>query len=194
MTHAMNQLDEDELKEILSNPAISAEHKELLLQQLGELSRDPLTRLEADLLQAAAAPDLAAVAYLDVHAYCTQRGWKHTHPLFDRWRDAHWKTEAGQKNLERIADYLRRNYFAEWEQAMGDWKHFEFKSAERLISVLERIVDSPNRGNYHDPETVEGATLFLTELRRRAGQVQATGQVSEAQEVTGQAAGQAAQS
>jgi hypothetical protein len=128
-------------------------------------------------LQTFAKPDLAGISYFDVYAFCGGRGWPKTRGLFDRWRAAHFTTPSGQKDLERIADYLRKSDLEQFDGALEDWKDFGFKSTERLIAALEQIADSPTRGNYHNDETVEAATIFLTELRRRAGQV-VVGQVA----------------
>jgi hypothetical protein len=160
-------MNENELKDILNNPAVSAEHKERVLQQIGERSGDPGTVMEAELLQSAAKPDLASVSYFDVHAFCTGRGWVKTHGLYDRWLEAYFGTENGRKDAQRITDYMRENDMDEWGHALQEWQGSGWRSTARLIDVLERIAG--NWGGCHSEEVVGHATKFLAEMKRRTG-------------------------
>jgi hypothetical protein len=167
----MNEaLNPNELKDILNNPAVSAEHKQRVLQQIGEHSADPVTQLEAELLQTVHKPDLASVDYHGIHAFCSARRWQETRGLYERWLAAHFTTESSRKDLARAAESLRSHDFEAWGGALEEWRDGGWKSTGRLITVLERIVNSPNRGNYHASETVEGARKFLAEMQCRAGE------------------------
>jgi len=161
-------MNPDELKDILNNPAVSAEHKGRVLQQMGEHSDHPATVLEAELLQSANKPDLASVRYFDVHAFCSARGWAKTHDLYDRWLDAYFSTENGRKDAERITEYMRKNDMDEWGHALEEWKSSSWRETGRLVAVLERIVG--NWGGCHSEEMVGHAAKFLAEIKRRSGQ------------------------
>ena len=165
----MHDHDRDKLEQIINDPASTSEERAVARQEMGSNS---VAHLEAELLQIVAKPDLSAVDYLTLHRFCGERGWQSLpiRELYDHWLGAYFKTENGQKNAARIAEYLRKHDFEEWDGAAREWRDSGFKStsARRLIDVLERIADSPTRGNYHSEETVEGATKFLAEMGRRA--------------------------
>lgn len=165
-------MNQDELKEVLNNPAVSAEQKQQALQHIGEHIADPVARLEAELLQTLAKPDLASVSYFDVHRFCSDRTWRvpAVRSLYDRWLDAFLASDNGQAHVEEIASHLRKHDFNDWKNAADEWLASGWKSTARLISALERI--TANRGNYHSAETVEGAAKFLVEIKRRAGEGQ----------------------
>jgi hypothetical protein len=159
-------MNPDELQDILSNPAVSAHHKERVLQQIGERSDDPGTDLEAELLQAVRKTDLASVPYHDVRAFCDAHGFSvPARDLFERWLCT---SDVGRKGIEKAAEYLRKHDFEEWDGAAREWEQSGWKSTGRLIGVLQCIADSPARGNYHSEETVQGANKFLVEMKRRA--------------------------
>jgi hypothetical protein len=160
-------MNPSDLKEILDNPAVSAEHKERVILQIGEQG-DPVT----ELLQTVNKADLASVSYREVHEFCSARGWPKTRPLYLRWFDAYCTTATGQGDVERMAEYLRAHDFEEWRGAAEEWRDSGHKSFSRLIRVLDLIADSPNRGNYHSAETVEECQLLAVEMRRRAGEPQ----------------------
>jgi hypothetical protein len=156
--------NKNRLEQVLNDPASTPEEKELARQKLGS---DPI-HLEVELTAALGKP-LMAIEYLDLHRFCSERGWNKARALFDRWLAVHFRTDAGQRDLQRAASYLADADLTEWDAAMRDWKESNWTRPARLIAVLELITDSPNRGNYHDAETVENATQFLAAMQRRAG-------------------------
>jgi|ERR1700730_564424 len=169
-------MQDKNLEAILNDPASTAEEKAAAQAAL-EGETDPVERLHAELLQTLAKPDLSAVPFFDVQRFCKDHRFgaapqvaAATHQLYDRWLDAHLRSETGRPYLEQIASHLLKHDFNEWRDAAAEWKASGWRSSARLISVLQRIVDSPNRGNYHSEETVEGAAKFLTEIKRRAGE------------------------
>lgn len=169
-------MNPNDLKEILNNPAVSAEQRQQAIERIGEQG-DPLTRLEAELLQTVAKPDLAAVSFFDVQQFCKDHRFgaspqiaAATRQLYDRWLDAYLCSETGRTYLEQIASHLRDHDFSQWKDAAENWRASGWRSFSQLISVLERI--TANRGNYHSQETVDGAAAFLVEIKRRAGEVQ----------------------
>lgn len=122
----------------------------------------------ADLLTQGKARTLAEIDYVTVHRYGAAHGWSpQAMEVFDVWRIAYFKTPAGREELARIAGYLRKHDFDQWRSAADEWKDSGYKDGRRLIAALETIVASPQRGNYHHLDTVEGAATFLAEVRRR---------------------------
>jgi hypothetical protein len=175
---ARTAMNPNDLKEILNNPAVSAEQKQQAIERIGDHG-DPLIHLEAELLQALGKPDLAAVSFFDVQQFCKDRRFgaspliaAATRQLYDKWLEAFFTSENGRPYLQEIASRLRDHDFGEWGHAADEWKASGWKSTASLISVLERIVDGPNRGHYHSQETVDGAAAFLVEIKRRAGEAQ----------------------
>jgi hypothetical protein len=163
------QQNKNRWEQVLNDPASTPQEKELARQKIGS---DPV-QLEAELTAALGKP-LMAVDYLDVHTYCTARGWNHARALFDKWLTSHFRTAVGRRDLARAVEYLRQSDFEEWDSAMIQWRESEWKPPQRLIAILELIADSVNRGNYHDAETVENASQFLAALQRRAGIMEAS--------------------
>jgi hypothetical protein len=92
-----------------------------------------------------------------------------TRQLYDKWLEAFFASESGRPYLQQIGEHLREHDFSEWKYAADEWKRSNWSDSGRLISVLERIADSPNRGNYHSEETVEECRLLAVEMRCRAG-------------------------
>jgi hypothetical protein len=167
--------DKDKLEAILNDPASTAEEKAAAQAALGQ-EADPVERLHAELLQAVAKLDLSGVSFFDVQRFCKDRSFgaspqiaAATRRLYDKWLDAFLTSESGRQYLQEIASHLRTHDFHEWEFAADEWKRSNWTHSARLISVLERIADSPNRGNYHSEETVEECRLLAVEIRRRAG-------------------------
>src|SRR6266851_3707417 len=123
--------------------------------------------LEAELLQATRKQELASVPYHDMSAFCDAHCFSApARELFERWLCT---SALGRKGIERAAEYLRKHDFEEWDGAAREWKDSAWKSTGRLIGALQRIADSPARGNYHSEETVQSANKFLVEMQRRAG-------------------------
>jgi len=149
------------LEQLLRDPASTPEEKELARQKLGS---DP-TQLEVELTASLGKP-LMGVEYLDIHRFCGERGWNNSRALFDRWLT---QTESGRRDLQRAASYLREDDLNSWDAGMTEWRDSDWKSPQRLIAALETIAASPERGNYHDAETVQHAAGFLAALQRRVG-------------------------
>jgi hypothetical protein len=166
-------MNEEQLQSILANPAVSTQQRIRAVQKAGTI---PVEHLEADLVQTIGKP-LAEIEYLDVFRFCTDRGWKQTRPLYDKWLTSHFRTEAGIRDLERAALSLRDADLNEWSSAMEEWKETNWKQPARLLAILELIADSPNRGRYHNPEVVEHAAQFLAAMNR-AGTVEKAGGAS----------------
>jgi hypothetical protein len=126
----------------------------------------PASDLLQELLVASNKP-LSLIPYFEVHAFCTARGWQapSVQELFDRWRDAHFLTQAGRKDAERIAEYLRDHDLDELGYALELWKDSAFKDSSKLTDTLQRI--TANRGSIHATEAAEQAGQFLDELKRR---------------------------
>jgi hypothetical protein len=169
----MHEHDRSKLKQIINDPASTSEERAIAQQ---ELHGDPLTQLEAELLQTVAKPDLSSVSFFDAQRFCKDRSFgaspeiaAATRQLYDKWLEAFFASESGRPYLEQIASHLRDHDFGEWRHAADEWRASGWKSTARLISVLQRIVDSPNHGNYHSEETVEECRLLAVEMRRRAG-------------------------
>ena len=160
---------------ILNDPASTAEERAAAQTALdGEA--DPVARLQTELLQTAGKPDLSAVAFFDVQRFCKDRSFGAspqiavaTRQLYDKWLEAFFGSESGRPYLQHIGEHLREHDFGEWKYAAYEWKRSNWSDSGRLISVLERIADSPNHGNYHSEETVEECRLLAVEMRRRAG-------------------------
>jgi hypothetical protein len=161
-------MNPDELKSVLNNPAVSAEQKQAVLEQLGHRA-NKATNLEGELLRSTRKPDLASIEDYSIGEFCRSRNWTpEARSLFNKWLFA---SPVGREGVERMANSLRRSDIEEYGAALVEWKDSGFKRSERLIRALESIVQSPDRGNYHDAEAVERARAFLNELRRRAGTV-----------------------
>lgn len=162
-------MERSQLEAILNDSASTPEEKAAAQAALGAKA-DPLTDLEAALLQAVRKSDLASVPYHDIRTLYEAHGFSEpARELYERWLCA---SEVGLKGIERAAEYLRKHDFEAWDGAMREWKASGWKSMGRLISVLELIADSPNRGNYHSEEAVRGAAKFLVEMKRRTGEAQ----------------------
>jgi hypothetical protein len=159
------------MEAILNDPASTQEEKTAAQAALHGQA-DPVVHLQAELLQTLAKPELVSVSYFDIHRFCSDRSWRllPVRELYDRWFDAFLASETGQAYLQEIASHLLKHDFSEWKFAADEWKASGWKSTARLINVLQRIVESPTRGNYHSAETVEGARQFLVEMKRRAGE------------------------
>jgi hypothetical protein len=157
------------LTEVLRDPTRSEKDRDIARAALDAAHADRPDPTLSELLQVTGKP-LQQITYHEVHAFCSARGWPRMRDLYDRWLDAYWATERGRKDAERIAGYLRQHDLDEWGAGLRDWKKSNFKRSDRLIRALEVIADSPNRGNYHDPEIVSGASKFLAEMKRRTSQ------------------------
>jgi len=152
--------------EALSNPTLNAQYK---LAAMDRLAANDATDLESELLRSTRKSDLASIEHYHIGAFCRDRNWTpEARSLFEKWL---FKSPTGIEGVTRVGDALRRSDWEEYGGALAEWKDSGFKRSERLIRALESIVQSPDRGNYHDDEAVERARAFLNELRRRAGTV-----------------------
>ena len=162
--------DIEALRRIIDDPNRNAEDKNIACETLKRIT-DPVALLEAELLQSVRKPSLGGVEHYDLYLFCASH--KFSEPakaLWDRWL---FVSPIGRKGVEKAAEYLREHDFEQWNGAALQWKEGNWKDSDRLIRVLQRIVDSPKLGNYHAEEVVEGARGYLTEVRRRAGEAQA---------------------
>jgi hypothetical protein len=77
-----------QLQQILNDPASTTEERSIAQAELDGLDRDhdPVTRLEAKLLQSTGKAKLGAIDYHDIHKFCTAYGWREAH-VMDLW----WK-------------------------------------------------------------------------------------------------------
>jgi hypothetical protein len=163
------------LEAILNDPASTPEEKAAAQTALcGEA--DPAERLHAELLETVAKSDLSDVSFFDVQRFCKDRSFgaapqivAAARRLYDKWLETFLASENGQPYLQQIGEHLRNHDFGEWKYAADEWKASGWKSTARLISALQRIVASRNRGNYHSQETIETAAAFLVEIKRRVG-------------------------
>jgi hypothetical protein len=161
--------DIEALQRIIDDPNRSAEDKNIAREALNRIN-DPVAILEGELLQSIRKPSLGEVEHYDLYLFCASHKFsKAAKALWDRWL---FVSPIGRKGVEKTAEYLREHDFEQWNGAALQWKESNWKDSERLIQVLQRIVDSPKLGNYHAEEMVEGARRYLTEVRRRAGETQ----------------------
>jgi len=161
----------DALSQVLQDPTRSQRDKDIARAALDRARANVTDAAMSELLLQLDKP-LTQTSYYEIHAFCGARGWPKTRPLYDLWLNAYFTTENGRQDALRIAEYLRKHDLDEWGYAADEWRDSGFKSTTRLIGVLERITDSPDRGNYHLRETVEMCRELLADMRRRAGEVQ----------------------
>jgi hypothetical protein len=150
------------LSAVLNDPARSQRDKDIAQAALDKAQVSATEPAVNELLQTMGRP-LDKITYHEVHAFCSSRGWPKMREVYDRWLDAHFQTENGQKYAQRIHRYLVDADMNEWGYALELWKDSGFKDCEKLVSVLARIADA----SYHAPETVEHAQAFLAEMKRR---------------------------
>lgn len=120
-----------------------------------------------DLVEQSGKPTLAEIEYQLVHKYCSAHRWSpRAHEVFAAWRTAYFtETEQGKKDLQRIADYMRRCDFEQWEHEANVWRDSGWRDGRGLIEVLSHISTDP--AHVHDEETRTGARVFLAEIKRR---------------------------
>jgi hypothetical protein len=156
--------DRQGLEQILSDPHSTPEERAMAQSELGPAKAEEDV---AELLRYAKTSALEDIPWEDVSRFCSERGWRKTRDLYERWLHAFFNTE-GRKDLERIAHYMRKCDLEQWDFAAREWEDSDWRNTAPLVAVLERIADSPNRGNYHARETVKCAEEFLIEMKRRS--------------------------
>lgn len=159
-------MNAEELKNVLNNPAASPEQRAAALDHIGEAA-NKATDLEGELLRSSRKPNLASIEDYSIGEFCRSCNWTpEARSLFDKWL---FKSPTGIEGVTRMGEALRRSDWEEYGAALADWKDSGYKRGERLIRALEAIVQSPDKGNYHDEKAVEKAREFLAELKHRAG-------------------------
>jgi hypothetical protein len=157
------------LTEVLRDPTRSEKERDVARAALARTHADATDAARNELLQLSSKP-LPEIAYHDIHTFCSERGWRNTRDVYEQWLQARFNTDSGRPDLLRAAEYLRAHDLNEWDGGLRDWRDSGFKSAARLISALEVIASSPERGNYHDRATVEACKQFLAEIQRGSAQ------------------------
>src|SRR6266403_1149417 len=111
------------LTEVLNDVTRPERDRAIARAALDGASVNPTSVPASDLLQElllASNKPLHLMPYFEVHSFCSARGWQlqSVRQLFDQWRDAYFEAQAGRRDVERIAEYLRNHDLEDWGHAL----------------------------------------------------------------------------